>query len=453
MFVRSGVSFAEIPSLPKLTLYSALAHAYQKNPDLEAARAQLRSVDESYIQAVAGFKPTVTAAAGYTSGYQTLNTGTAKHDPKTLSLAVTQSLYSGGSTVENVQASNNKIKAARAQLKSIEQGVLLDAIKAYMNMLSNQKIVQLRRHNESVLESHLKESQERYKLGDLTKTDVSQAESRLAKAKASRISAEGVVKKSRAIFEQVIGLSPVDLQKPELQVKLPETESTALELAQKNNPLIILARYSEDAARNTTRSIEGEKLPKIDLTGSLSKVYNPVDAASYDENNGSIGISATLPLYTGGSTSSRIRQSRQTENQLRMQTQSAERTVRESMIEAWEGLKAAVAESEALKVQIDAAQLALDGVKAELSYGSRTTLNLLDAEQEYLDAQVAYVGAEATRIIATYAILSAEGNLTAEDLHLDVPLYNVTTNFQNINQGGFGSDAAIFRGDFSKIRD
>jgi outer membrane protein len=300
---------------------------------------------------------------------------------------------------------------------------------------------------------HLKESQTRYKLGDQTKTDVKQAESRLAKGRAALISAEAELKKNHAIFEQVIGLSPNDLEKPKSKLDLPESESQALELARKNNPLIILAQYTGAAAREATKSIEGENLPQIDMTGSLGRVYNPIDIAAYDENSGSIGIHATLPLYKGGSTSSRIRQSQQVENQLRMQTQSAERTVRESTVEAWEGLKEAIAESEALQVQIDAAKLALAGVKEERDYGSRTTLNLLDAEQEYLDAQVAYIGAETNRVIASYAILSAVGNLTAENLHLDVPFYDPTANFQNVNKAGFGSDTALFRGDFKKIRD
>jgi outer membrane protein/adhesin transport system outer membrane protein len=422
LLVQGNVSFAETPAQSGLTLNSALAEAYQKNPDFEAIRAELRAVKELRAQAVAGFKPSVTGTADYTSTYVGLDEGTQNSDPKTMLLEVKQSLYSGGSTLANMQQSDNKIKAERAKLHLTEQRVLLDGVRAYMNFIRAREVVQLNLSNEKVLTNHLNASVERFKLGDITRTDVSQAESRLAKAKASRISAEGDLKKSRAFFEQVIGLSPLDLQKPALEVSLPATENDALTLAENNNPAIAVAKYSEDAARNTTRSIEGTNLPQVELTGSMGKIYDPFIVDTKDENTRSVGIRATLPLYTGGSTASRIRQSRQIESQLRRQLDSTRRAVRQSVIEAWETLTAAEAEAKALQAQIDAAKLALDGVKMESDFGSRTTLNLLDAEQEYLDAQVSLVATETNRIIATYGVLSAIGKLTAEDLHLNVKM-------------------------------
>lgn len=452
LLLPAGGVFAEKPDTSKLTLNAALMSAYEKNPDLEAARASLRAVDETYAQATAGFKPAVTGKADYTSNYGEFSTGTAKSDPKTLSLEVTQSLYSGGSTVANVSSSYNKIKAERASLKVAEQAVLLDAVKAYMNYIRDQGVLELNVKNESVLKSHLEASRERFKLGDITRTDVSQAESRLAKATAGRIAAEGDLKKTRAFFEQVIGLSPLDLQKPAWTVSMPASEEAALDLALRNNPAIVAARYSEDAARDSTRSIEGENLPQISLTGTVSKIYDPTSVATDEEDTRSVGVRATLPLYSGGSTTSKIRQSRQTENQLHMKTRSAERAVRQEVIEAWEGFTAAVAESRALQTQTDAAKLALDGVTVESEFGARTTLNLLDAEQEYLDAQVAHVSAETDRIIAAYGILAAVGNLTAEGLHLKLSPYDPVKNFQNVNNVGSSTDTAIFRGDFKKIR-
>jgi len=452
MLLQTAAAFAKKQEPPPLTLNDALVAAYQKNPDLEAARASLRSVDETYAQAAAGFKPSVSGTADYTSNHNKINTGALNSDPKTLSLAVTQSLYSGGSTVAKVSGSYNKIKAERAALKAVEQLVLSDAVAAYMNFIRDRKIVELNANNEKVLKSHLQAARERFNLGDITKTDVSQAESRLAGATAGLIAAGGQVKKSRAAFEQVIGLSPLNLQKPEWAVSIPATEQEALEMAEKNNPSIIMARYSEDAARDSTRSIEGESLPQVNLTGSVGKIYDPAAYASRRENTQSVGVRATLPLYTGGSTSSRVRQSRQTENQMRMKTFSAQRAVRQAVIEAWEGFTAAVAESRALQAQATAAKLALDGVKVEANFGSRTTLNLLDAEHEYLNAQVALVGAETTRIIAAYEILSSIGRLTATDLRLKAVPYDPLKNFQNVNKGGFSSDVAIFRGDFTKIK-
>lgn len=416
-----------------LTLNQALAEAYLKNPDLEAARAELRGVDEDYEQALAGFRPSVDGTASYTSTHRS-----ASHsDPKALALEVTQSLYSGGSTVAAVDESYSQIKAARAQLQAVEQTVLLDVVTAYMNLIRDQEIVELRQNNEKVLESHLKASRERFELGDITKTDVSQAQSRFAKATASRISAAGELKRSRAFFEKVVGLPPQELKKPDTKFNLPATEEEALQWAERKSPSLAYAKHTEDAARASTRSVMGENLPQVDLAGTVTKTFDPASLAADSDTTRSVGVTLTVPLYAGGATLSRIRQSKQQENQARLEKESAARSLRRSVIDAREKLSAAEAESKALQSQIEAAKLALDGVKVEADYGSRTTLDLLDAEQEYLDAQVAHVGAETTRIIATYGLLAALGDLTAASLRLDVPVYNAEENFQKLSGPGF----------------
>lgn len=412
------------------SLNDALAEAYVKNPDLEAARAKLRSVDETYTQAEAGFLPSVDGVASYTSNHRSLDAVTTRSNPKSLSIEITQSLYSGGSTVADVANADNTIKAERARLRVAEQQVLLDGVTAYMTLIRDQETAELSRNNETVLAKHLKESNTRFKLGDITKTDVSQAKSRLARATADRIAAEGNLKKSGAFFERVFGLPPDGVHKPKVKMEFPATEDDAMAVALQKNPSLILAKYTEDAAKASTRSIEGENLPQVDLAGSLEKTYDPAQAAADDENTRTVELRATMPLYSGGATTSRIRQSRQTENQLRMQTLGAERAVRQAVIGARESLAVAEAESKALKTQIEAAKLALEGVKVEQHYGSRTTLDLLDAEQEYLDAQVAHISAETDRIIASYSLLAALGGLTAEGLGLNTPVYNPIANFQ-----------------------
>lgn len=401
-----------------ITLRAALAEAYGKNPDIAAARAELKSIDELRIQSAAGFKPAVTAAADYTTAGRKLSTGRTGSDPKTLSLEVTQSLYSGGSTLADVQQSDSLFLAAKAKLRATEQQVFLDGVRAYMVVIRDQRIAELRLSNENVLTNHLRASRERFKLGDITKTDVSQAQSRLASAAAKRIAAAATLEKSRAFFEKIIGILPNRLKKPDESIVLPATKDAALALAEKNNPVLAQALHSENAAKAATRMIEGERLPTVNLTGTVEKVYNPAGVEE-NENTQSVGIRATLPLYAGGKTTSRIRQSRQVENQLRMAAQSASRAIRQSVVDAWENLSAAKAESVALQEQINAARLALEGVKVELDVGARTTLDLLDAQQEYQDAEVAFVSAETDRIIAAYALSAATGDLTAEALKLD----------------------------------
>lgn len=421
------------------TFTQALEAAYAYNPQLESARAELRAVDETYAQALSGYRPRLTGNAGYQSSYQDGETQNSHADPKTLSLDILQPVYRGGTTGAQVRVSENRINAQRALLVAVEQNVFLQTITAYMDVLRDQEIVRLTQNNEKVLANHLDESRQRFELGDLTKTDVSQAESRLAAARASRIRAEGNAQTSRAAFERATGMKPEALQKPQLSVQAPLSLEGAIAEAQEKNPDMIYAQYNSKAAQATTRAITGELLPRVDLTGSAGRTYDPAQRMDDWVNGVSIGISATVPLYTSGSVDSRVRQSRQLEQQSRSDIGAAERFVRERVIDAWSDLQASNAEMSARLVQIQAAQVALDGVKVEADYGSRTTLDLLDAEQEYLDAQVSYISAERDKIVSLYTLLAAMGELTADNLSLGVPLYNPLAYFQKTKSKWIGT--------------
>lgn len=421
-----------------LRLKDALAEAYRRNPDLQAARAELRAVDEEYAQAVSGFRPSVEGGASYTSTRRDTGVQETASDPKIVSIEVTQPIYRGGSTIAGVHQSENAIKAQRALLKVKEQEILQSAVTSYVNVLRDKKLVELNINNEKVLSNHLEASQQRFKLGDITKTDVSQSESRLANARAARVTAEGNLKKSRAAFEKIIGLSPEGLETPSMNIVLPASLEQALDEAETGNPVISYAHYVSVAAEATTRSITGELLPQLDLTGGIDRTYDTTggDARS---DAGTVALRATIPLFSGGgSTYSRIRQSRQVEQQRRMEIRDTDRIVRQSVIDAWEGLASAKAEKQARQAQINAAKTALDGVRLETDYGSRTTLDLLDAEQEYLDAQVAHVIADHDQVVAAYALLATTGRLTAEALRLDTEIYDPLKNFQNVKNKWFG---------------
>lgn len=421
------------------TLAQALAAAYEGNPEIQAARAALRATDELYAQAQSNFRPTVNGVADYTSTNTDGGFG-GDSDPKTLSVEVSQPLFRGFRSLEELQEAESKIKAQRAVLKMTEQDVLLDAVTAYMNVLRDKEIVELTLNNEKVLANHLKASRERFELGEVTKTDVSQAESRLADARANRVRAEGDFHQSRAYYERVIGSLPQDLEKPVVDIALPHDLDAAIDRAEKHNPATLYAAYLEDAARHTTEKVRGEKLPVVDLTGSVSKTYDPSLANTDDTNSSSIGVRATLPLYTAGRTYSRIREARNLENQRQIEVYSSRRSVREQTIQAWQNLAAASAEVESRDVQIRAAKLALDGVKVEAQYGSRTTLDVLDAEQEYLDALVARVSADHDRTVAMFGLLAAMGDLTAESLQLPVDYHDPLVNYQNVKNKWFGTD-------------
>jgi TolC family type I secretion outer membrane protein len=431
---------APVAQASTFTLNDALAAAYANNPDLEAIRAELRATDEQYPQAFSGFRPSVTGSADYSSTHNTGNATRNGSDPKMLAVTVTQPVYSGGSTVAEVSRASNVIKAEREKLRVAEQTVLLSAVTAYMNVLRDREIVDLNISNESVLKSHVDAAREQFRLGSITKTDVSQSEARLAEAVASRIAAEGNLKTSRADFEQVIGAPPDDLVKPALLSAVPGTLEEALNEALASNPALLQAQYLSAAAEASTRAVQGALLPSVDLSGSVARVYDPATGASDHLNQTSVGVTATVPFYSaGGSTYSQVREARQTETQRRREVDSAARSVRQSVISAWATLAAASAETEARRVQIDAESMAREGVKVESEYGSRTTLDLLDAEQEYLNARVARVISERNRTVATYGLLAAVGKLTAADLKLDTPVYNPLRNFQNVKNKWAGT--------------
>lgn len=437
----AGGAHAQTQETEGLSVFvQSLAEAYLNNPELEAARAELRSVDETYAQAMAGYRPQVSGEVSYTSSRYDGDMFDSHADPKDVAIALRQPLYRGGSTDANVQASFNQIKAQRASLQLTEQDVLLAAVTVYMDVRRDGELVRLNINNEMVLREHLEASRKRFSLGDITKTDVSQAESRLANATAGRVRAEGALRASAARFEQVIGQQPpAELPAPSYALPLPETVDAAVALGEVQNPNIHFADFSHDAARASTRAVAGELLPQVDLTGSLGRTYDPAQRLDDDVNTTSVGVVATIPLYTGGAVDARVRQSRQVEAQRRKQQQQAARSVRQGVVDAWTGLTAAEAEMQARKTQIGAAKLALDGVRIERDYGSRTTLDLLDAEQEYLDAQVAHVTAERDKIVAEYRVLAAVGELTAAQLSLPVPVYNPQENFQKVKNRWIGT--------------
>lgn len=418
----------------------SLIAAYEHNPSLTAARAELRSVDESYAQAMSGYRPRLNGIADYTSSDDRGDVSHLHGDPKTLALELRQPIYRGGSTHANVKSSHSRIKAQRALLHVTEQNVLLDAVTVYMDVLRDAELLKLNTNNENVLAQQLDAARKRFELGDITKTDVSQSEARLANATAGRVTAEGNLRASKARFERVVGTPPQGtLGRPNYTLNMPASVDDALAIAENKNPDLVFARYASTAAKYSTRSVVGELLPQVDLTGSVGRTYDPVLRADDDVDSTSIGLRATVPLYTGGGTDSRARQARQIESQRRMELHRAERTVRQGVIDAWTALTAADAEMKARESQIEATKLALEGVRIETQYGSRTTLDLLDAEQEYLDAQTSYVIAERNKIVALYRVMASIGELTAQDLGLAVAAYDPTANFQKVKSRWIGT--------------
>ncbi len=421
------------------TLADALAAAYHGNPSLLAQRAALRATDENVSQALSGWRPSVSLSGSKghrrTHTHRTSDVGLGQHS---VELSVTQPLYRGGRTVASTLQTENLVSAGRAQLVGTEQQVLLAAATSFLNVLRDQALVALNRNNVQVLEKQLEATRDRFQVGEITRTDVAQAEARLSGAVSQRVQAEGTLTSARAAYQSVVGSVPGELEKPRPLTSMPATEDDALSLAAENSPTLNQAKFTERASRHAVRSTLGTLYPTVALNGDLTKAD---DATARGSRSASafLGISVSVPLYQAGGAYSALRQDRHTNSQRRIQVEEALRSVREQVTQAWERLTTAQATKEARTQQVRAASIALEGVREELAVGSRTTLDVLDSEQELLDARVALVVAERDEFVASFDLVSAMGGLTAESLGLNVELYDPDANYRRARDTWFGA--------------
>lgn len=429
------------------SLNEALATAYKNNPSLAAQRAALRATDEGVPQALAGWRPTVTLTSEAGKLYQDFQpaSSTARDDtitPMSVGVAVSQPLYRGGRTEAQVANAEALVQAGRQDLVSVERKVLQDGVTAYMDVLRDQAVVDLTRNNEQVLRRQLEATRERFRVGEITRTDVAQAESRLSRATADRISSEGLLISSRAVFARIVGEQPGKLVPPPPLPPLPASEQEALSMSEQENSDLQGALFRELAAKHDVRVSSGSLLPTVSLNGSLNKA-DEQSRAQFLTDTAKATVNVSVPLYEAGSVYSQTRQKKQLFNQRRLQVDEQRRSVRQQVVQAWENLTTARSNIVARKAQVQAARIALDGVQQEAEVGSRTTLDVLDAEQEYLDAQVAQVRAERDEYVAGFNLLSASGRLTARNLGLAVELYDPTENFNRVREKWFGSDGGL----------
>jgi len=428
------------PAASAQSLNEALAKAYQENPDLLAARATLRAVDEQAPQARAGFRPTVSASASLGAiERETDASGDDSYNPRALALNVEQPLYRGGRTLAAMRQADSSIAAQRAALRNTEQTVMLQAVSAYLDVLRDQAVLELNQNNETVLERQLRAARDRFAVGEVTRTDVSQAESRASAATSGRIQAEGTLSQSRATFLRVIGMAPDSLQKPATNLKLPASLQDAISLAQDNNPSVIATRNTKLAALAALDGVKGERLPTVAAEGTLQRAIDSTSSSANRSDSASAVLSLSVPIYAAGATSSRIREARQNLERRSQEGDSAVRSAVESATQAWERWQTAKSTVKARQSQVQAAQVALDGVQEEAKVGSRTVLDTLDAEQELLDARVALVQAEFQEILAQYSLQAATGNLTAKELQLAVETYDETAYSNRVRSQWIGS--------------
>ncbi|MGH6933272.1 MAG: TolC family outer membrane protein [Dongiaceae bacterium] len=428
------------------TLDEALAATYASNPTLEAARARLRATDELVPQALSNYRPTasVNGDLGVETEKSTNFGGSGSESattaPRAARLNVTQPLYRGGRTVAETNQAENLVEAERARLTAVEQDVLLRAVTAYVNVVRDQAVVELTKSNEAVLGRHLKATQDRFSVGEVTRTDVSQAESRLARATAQRIEAEGLLVSSRATYVELVGEMPGTLSEPAIPTRLPATEEETIAESD-NNPNIAAAQFAARAAQDGTDLAFGELLPRLSLEGELTTLR---DSGFEGQESDSAAITArlTIPLYQAGAVGSRIRESKQRVAQRRREIDEQRRNAVQNATSAWQALETARARIQSFEAEVNAAETALDGVEQEQQVGSRTVLDVLDAQQELFVAQVNLVRSKRDQIEAAYRVLNAIGQLTAQKLSLPVDYYDVMQHYKEVRDKWWGLNAS-----------
>lgn len=425
------------------TLDEVLSTTYSANPTLRAARASLRAVDEGVPQELSNWRPSVSASGSIgqrrvnSNGGRLGESGNTPLTPERAELSVTQPLYRGGRTVAGTQRAENEVLAERSRLRATEQDVLRRAVAAYMDVWRDQAVLEFNIQNEARLERQLQASRDRFEVGEVTRTDVAQAETRLAIATAGRIEAEGNLTASRAVFREVVGITPGQLDAPPQLGGLPGDLESAIAEALADNPNVLAARFTEIAARNEVRQVTGELLPSLNLRGSLT---HQREANQPDARTSSVEILAELsvPLYQQGAVSSRVRQAKQLSSQRRLQITETRRQVEQETISAWEALQSARAQIVSFESSVRSAEIALEGVRQENLVGARTVLDVLDQEQELLDAQTNLARARRDEVVAAYDLLRAVGRLTAADLGLDVEIYDPQRHYRSVRDKWFG---------------
>jgi outer membrane protein len=427
------------------TLADALVRTYQNNPQLNSERARLRGVDESVPQALAGYRPQIMAVL--TGGLQqvrvlffdnTIQTATLR--TWTIGLTVSQTLFNGFKTANTVRQSEAQIRSGREALRNTEQGVLLDAVTAYTNVIANQSLVEAQRINVTFLRETLATTKRRLDAGDVTPTDVAQAEARLNRGLADLNAAEINYAISQAIYAQIIGVPPVRLVAAEpIDRLLPRSREEALAISRKEHPAILAAMYDTDVAQLGTKIAESSLWPNLSVQGNLQRQWENDPTLSAKGNDiASIIGQANVPIYDGGLAASQIRQAKELAMQARIVLELVRNQTQTAVIGAWvahEGAKVALAAAES---EVRAATVALEGVQKEAQAGQRTTLDVLNSQQDLTAARARLIGAQRDRVIAAYALFGAAGRLDVKNLSLNTPDYAPEVHYHQVRDAWGG---------------
>ena len=435
------------------TIEAALVRSYQGNPQLNSQRAQVRSVDENVPQALSGYRPKValTANAGVQYSSQTQLAGTdfatgrplkpvasGVTTPLSAGLTVNQTVYDGQTTANRVRAAEGQVSGAREGLRVLEETVLLNAATIYMDYLRDSATVEVQRSNVHVLEETLKQTRDRFNVGEVTRTDVAQAEAQLAAGKTQEQTAESQLVTTRANFRRIIGNEPSNLQ-PGSPVDrfLPKSMAAAVDVSLIENPNVTAAMYGVDVAFLNVKINEGALLPTVNIQAAVNQAYQQ-QLTIFKSFNASLTAQLTVPIYQGGTEYALIRQSKETVTQQRLALDQTRDQIRATTVQAWGQLEANKAQVVSAQAQVTAAEVALNGVREEAKAGQRTTLDVLNAQQALVNARIALVTAQHDRVVSSYSVLSSVGRLSPQVLGLATQVYDPSVHYQQVRDSWVG---------------
>ncbi len=442
LLIAAGLALAGISqSANAETLAEALAATYRTNPVIDSERARLRATDEEVPAAKSGYRPTVSGGASI--GRETQRTRPnsivdGPNSPATLELNVTQSLFDGFQTPNAVSEAEALVRAGRENLRSVESTVLLEAVTVYADVLRDQAIVALRDRNVSILSRELEAALARRVVREVTLTDVAQARARRARALSSADIAKANLRIARANYKRVIGHEPSKLKQPSLRTNnLPRSLAEALEIGEKESPNVVSALYREQASRFGVDRVRGRLLPRVDLEANYAHEASP-SILTDRRDTASITGRLTIPFYQGGEVYARVRQAKHTHVSRLTEIEQARNETQANITAAWSRLQASRAQLSSDQIQVDSAKTALVGVREEEKVGQRTLLDVLNAEQELLDAQVSQVETRRDIIVASYALLSTIGRLSADARVFTDEIYDAQAHYDDVRNKWFG---------------
>ncbi len=423
------------------TLQEALSQAYQNNPILLAARANQRAIDENVPINEAPGIPSIDATASYTEFIKkSPNSFTAPDRTLRVGPTLTVPVYAGGAIKNAVKAAKERVTAGQADLRAIESSIFNQVVAAYMDVLRSEALVALSANQVDVLTVNVQATSDRFEIGDLTRTDVAQSQSRLALAQGDLRNAQAALINARETYIRLVGEAPTDLQAPPPLPNLPENVETAVDIALENNPDLIADKERADAAGFDSEVAGSGRLPNVALfaNGAYTDYFNTLAGGAggiaQEETTLNAGVQVSIPIFQGGLPAARQRQAQARESAALEQVIATERDVIAQVRAAWSSWQASLAVIESSQIAVDAAALSLEGVRAENSIGSRQILDVLNAEQELLSSRVQLVTARRNAYVAGFTLLAAMGRAEARDLGFigEGLLYDPAMNYERV---------------------